>query len=102
MKSCQTHCQRDGGNALYPPRQNANSYQFDGWVAAYSTGNEPYGCRTPALELGTGERRVWLVDLSPPASIVEYPTFGNEGAMGLGLRLPLTPSISELRGRKLF
>ena len=51
------------------------------------TGNEPYGCRTPAVELETGERLVRLVDLSPPPSIVEYPTFGNEGTMGLGVRL---------------
>ncbi len=52
-----------------------------------STGNEPYGCRTPAVELETGERLVRLVDLSPPPSIVEYPTFGNEGTMGLGMGL---------------
>ncbi len=61
----------------------------DGWVAAYSTGNEPYGFRTPAVELETGERLVWLVELSPPPSIVEYSSFGNEGTMGLGVRLPL-------------
>ena len=60
----------------------------DRCVAAYSTGNEPYGCRTPALELETGERLVWLVELSPPPSIVDYPTFGNEGTMGLGVRFP--------------
>ncbi len=59
----------------------------DGWVAAYSTGNEPYGFRTPAVELETGERLVWLVELSAPPSIVEYPTFGNEGTLGLGARL---------------
>ncbi len=47
-----------------------------------STGNEPYGCRTPAVELETDERLVRLVKLSPPPSIVEYPTFGNEGALG--------------------
>ena len=29
MRSCQTHRQRDGGTAIYPPRQKANSYQFN-------------------------------------------------------------------------
>jgi hypothetical protein len=52
-----------------------------------STGNEPYGCRTPAVELETGERLVRLVKLSPPPSIVEYLPFGNEGTLGLGVRL---------------
>ncbi len=52
-----------------------------------STGTEPYGCRTPALELGTGERLIRLVELTPPPSIAEYSTFGNEGTMGLGVRL---------------
>ena len=30
-----------------------------------------------------------FVDLSPPPSIVEYPTFGNEVTMGLSVRLLL-------------
>jgi hypothetical protein len=60
----------------------------DGWVAAYSTGNEPCGCQTPAVELETGESLIRLAELSPPPSIVDYPTFDNESTMGLGLRLP--------------
>ena len=63
--------------------------RVDGCVGAYSTGNEPYGCRTPAVELETGERLIPSVDPSPPPSIVEYPIFGNEGTMGLGAPLPL-------------
>ena len=59
----------------------------DGWVAAYSTCNETHRCRTPAVELETGERLVRLVELSPPPSIVEYSILGNEGTMGLGGRL---------------
>jgi hypothetical protein len=69
----------------------------DRCVAPYSTGNEPYRCRTPAVELETGERLIRLVDLSPPASIVEYPTFGNEGTMGLGGRLPFESRVASER-----
>ncbi len=59
----------------------------DRWVAAYSAGNEPYGCLTPAVELETGESLIRLGALWPPPSIAEYPTFGNEGTVGLGVRL---------------
>ncbi len=59
----------------------------DRWFAAYSTGNEPYGCLTPAVELETSESLIRLGALWPPPSIVEYPIFGNEGPMGLGVRL---------------
>ena len=69
----------------------------DGWVAVYSTGNEPHRCRTPAVELETGERLIRLVDLSPPPSIVDYPTFGNEGTMGLGSRLPFESGVASER-----
>ncbi len=61
----------------------------DGCLAAYSTGNEPYGCLTPAVELETSESLIRLGALWPPPLIVEYPIFGNEGTMGLGVRLPL-------------
>ena len=37
----------------------------DGCVATYSLGNEPYRCRTPALELETCESLIRSVDLSP-------------------------------------
>ena len=61
------------------------SYQF----AAYFTGNEQHRCRTRAVELETCESLIRSVELSPPPSILEYPTFGNEGTMGLGVRLAL-------------